>query len=95
MSKHFEDFVEDQFDFHGYCIRKMTLRAYIDMLHMEDKIYNERSYARAARGAIECYLALHDDPELHKTPNTDSSTSSPSQKQKKEAVNAHKKGQPP
>ena len=24
--KHFEDFVEDQFDFHGYCIRKTTLR---------------------------------------------------------------------
>ncbi len=34
VSKHFFDINEDQFDFHGYCIRKMTLRAYIDMLRM-------------------------------------------------------------
>lgn len=32
VEKHFSDFVEDQFDFHSYCIRKMTLRAYVDIL---------------------------------------------------------------
>jgi hypothetical protein len=26
VDKHFTDIVEDQFDFHNYCIRKMTLR---------------------------------------------------------------------
>lgn len=24
VQQHFEDFQEDQFDFHGYCIRKMV-----------------------------------------------------------------------
>lgn len=28
ISKHFDDFVEDQFDFHSYCLRKLTLRSY-------------------------------------------------------------------
>ncbi|RLN73598.1 hypothetical protein BBJ28_00026180, partial [Nothophytophthora sp. Chile5] len=32
VEKHFNDFIEDQFDFHTYCIRKMTLRAYLQML---------------------------------------------------------------
>ena len=38
--RHFGDFAEDQFDFHSYCVRKMTLRAYVAML---------RSAGRAAR----------------------------------------------
>ena len=29
LDKHFEEIVEDQFDFHTYCMRKMTLRAYV------------------------------------------------------------------
>ncbi|CAI5744760.1 unnamed protein product [Peronospora destructor] len=32
VENHFNDFVEDQFDFHTYCIRKMTLRSYIQLL---------------------------------------------------------------
>lgn len=46
VSKHFEDFVEDQFDFHGYCIRKMTLRSYIDLLKIEDELYGEISFSK-------------------------------------------------
>jgi len=98
VGKHFDDFVDDQFDFHGYCIRKMTLRAYIDMLHMEDKIYNEASYAKAAGGAIRCYLSLHDDESLRQRPNQDTPEVDPDLKpkeKKKENPNAHKKGQPP
>jgi N-alpha-acetyltransferase 15/16, NatA auxiliary subunit len=32
VEKHFADFAEDQFDFHTYCVRKMTLRAYVEVL---------------------------------------------------------------
>lgn len=46
VSKHFEDFVEDQFDFHGYCVRKMTLRSYIDLLKIEDDIYGEIAFSK-------------------------------------------------
>jgi peptide alpha-N-acetyltransferase len=31
--QHFADIEEDQFDFHGYCMRKMTLRAYLGYGH--------------------------------------------------------------
>lgn len=95
VRQHFDDFVEDQFDFHGYCIRKMTLRAYIEMLLMEDKIYNEPAYAKAAAGAIRCYLALHDHPELKDQPNRDTPEMQKPQEKKKEQTNTHRKGQPP
>ena len=38
VEKHFVDIVEDQFDFHPYSMRKMTLRAYIGLLRLEDSI---------------------------------------------------------
>jgi NMDA receptor-regulated protein 1 len=59
---HFDEFREDQRDFHGYCLRKATLRAYTDMLHMEDAIYSAQAYRDAALGAIQCYISLHDSP---------------------------------
>ena len=39
VNTHFTDMIEDQFDFHTYCLRKMTLRAYIELLRCEDTIY--------------------------------------------------------
>ncbi|CAM9611231.1 unnamed protein product [Chrysoparadoxa australica] len=62
VCSHFEDFVEDQFDFHTYCMRKMTIRAYIAMLRMEDNIYGHAFYCRAAAVAVRAYLALHENP---------------------------------
>ena len=29
IERHFDEITEDQFDFHTYCMRKMTLRAYV------------------------------------------------------------------
>lgn len=62
VQQHFEDFQEDQFDFHGYCIRKMTLRAYVDMLRMEDRLWGHPTYLKGISGAIRAYLQLHDRP---------------------------------
>lgn len=58
VEKHFDDFIEDQFDFHTYCIRKMTLRAYIDMLRLCDGIYGKPFFVKAAHGAIQAYLEI-------------------------------------
>lgn len=58
VEKHFADFVEDQFDFHNYCVRKMTLRAYVDVLRLEDELLAHEYYLEAARGTVHCYLAL-------------------------------------
>lgn len=64
VEKHFEDFNEDQFDFHSYCIRKVTLRSYVDVLNWEDTLYGNQYYAVAAEGIIKNYLHLHDNPEV-------------------------------
>jgi len=59
---HFIDIIEDQFDFHTYCLRKMTLRAYITLLRCEDTIYKHKFFVRAALSLIETYVAIHDKP---------------------------------
>ena len=46
VQKHFADFQEDQFDFHTYCARKSTLRAYMAMLRMQDTIFAHPSYSK-------------------------------------------------
>mmetsp|Transcript_3682 Transcript_3682/g.10403 ORF Transcript_3682/g.10403 Transcript_3682/m.10403 type:complete len:895 (+) Transcript_3682:347-3031(+) len=64
--KHFDDFHEDQFDFHSYCVRKVTLRAYTDVLKFEDNLWGEDYYYTAAEGTVKIYLHLHDHPEITK-----------------------------
>jgi len=59
---HFDDIHEDQFDFHSYCIRKVTLRAYADVLEWEDVLWNQAYYREAAEGTIRLYLHLHKNP---------------------------------
>merc|ERR1712137_98254 len=69
IDNHFVDFTEDQFDFHSYCLRKLTLRAYEDLLHFEDRLYSHENYYNCARTIIHAYLALFDNPiEKEKTP---------------------------
>lgn len=53
VDRHFSEIIEDQFDFHTYCMRKMTLRAYIGLLRLEDVLRRHPFYFKAARCAIE------------------------------------------
>ncbi len=53
---HFNDFMEDQFDFHAYCVRKMTLRAYVQMLRMEDTIHKNIFYSKVRPPPFSPYL---------------------------------------
>eukprot|EP01062_Namystynia_karyoxenos_P070459 TRINITY_DN65834_c0_g1_i1.p1 TRINITY_DN65834_c0_g1~~TRINITY_DN65834_c0_g1_i1.p1 ORF type:complete len:776 (+),score=339.97 TRINITY_DN65834_c0_g1_i1:119-2329(+) len=59
IDKHFADFAEDAFDFHGYCLRKFTMRAYLDMLRHEDRSKGHKFYCYAASRIVRCYLDLH------------------------------------
>lgn len=58
--KHFSDIAEDQFDFHNYCLRKTTLKAYVGMLRMQERLYSHKFYRRAAKDAINIYIELFD-----------------------------------
>lgn len=62
IDRHFAEITEDQFDFHTYCMRKMTLRAYMGLLRLEDILKSHPFYFVAARLAIEVYLKLYDKP---------------------------------
>lgn len=62
LRQHFVEITDDQFDFHTYCMRKMTLRSYVDLLKLEDVLRQHPFYYKAARTAIQIYLALHDKP---------------------------------
>jgi len=62
VERHFSEIVEDQFDFHTYCARKMTLRSYVELLRLEDVLRSHRFYKKAAHCAINVYLRLYDKP---------------------------------
>lgn len=53
IERHFAEIIEDQFDFHTYCMRKMTLRAYVGLLRLEDVLRQHPFYYKAANCAIE------------------------------------------
>jgi len=53
----FADIYEDQFDFHGYCMRKMTLRSYVNLLRWEDSGRAHPYFRRAARLGARIVLA--------------------------------------
>lgn len=90
--KHFDDFHEDQFDFHAYCVRKVTLRAYTEVLKFEDNLWGEDYYFTAAEGTIRIYLHLHDNPEIGKEDEEpDYSKMTAAEKKKAKAVARKKK----
>ncbi|CAH1159834.1 unnamed protein product [Phaedon cochleariae] len=62
VDRHFSEIIEDQFDFHTYCMRKMTLRSYVGLLRLEDVLRGHPFYFKAAKCAIEVYLHLFDEP---------------------------------
>uniref|UniRef100_A0A1D1XV89 N-alpha-acetyltransferase 16, NatA auxiliary subunit n=1 Tax=Anthurium amnicola TaxID=1678845 RepID=A0A1D1XV89_9ARAE len=83
VEKHYADMTEDQFDFHSYCLRKMTLRAYVGMLKFQDQLHSHAYFHKAAAGAIRCYIKLYDTPTKSATEEDDETSKLlPSQKKK-------------
>eukprot|EP00795_Rhopilema_esculentum_P000514 gene514-10194_t len=62
IDRNFSEIIEDQFDFHTYCMRKVTLCAYVKLLRLEDVLRSHPFYFKAAKIAIELYIGLHDKP---------------------------------
>ncbi|KAH8149637.1 uncharacterized protein LAJ45_06268 [Morchella importuna] len=62
--KIFEDWTDDQFDFHSFSLRKGQIRSYIEMLRWEDSLRSHPFFSRAALGAIKAYIMLSDRPHL-------------------------------
>ncbi|KAJ1254995.1 hypothetical protein BS78_K300400 [Paspalum vaginatum] len=83
VEKHYADMTEDQFDFHSYCLRKMTLRAYVSMLKFQDRLHAHEYFHKAAAGAIRCYMKLHDSPAKSSTEENDEMSKLPPAQRKK------------
>ena len=89
--KHFEDYQEDQFDFHSYCLRKVTLRAYVSVLKYEDYVFGHPFFCEAAAGIIQIYLYLMDHPIEDETKEPDYSKMTAAEKKKAKAIARKKK----
>ncbi|KAJ8099188.1 NMDA receptor-regulated protein 1-domain-containing protein [Lipomyces tetrasporus] len=63
VKKIFDDRWGDQFDYHQYCVRRGTMRAYVDLVQWEETLYSEHEYTRAAFDAIQTYISLYDTPK--------------------------------
>ncbi|KAG2590122.1 hypothetical protein PVAP13_5NG284600 [Panicum virgatum] len=83
VEKHYADMTEDQFDFHSYCLRKMTLRAYVSMLKFQDRLHAHEYFHKAAAGAIRCYMKLHESPTKSSTEENDEMSKLPPAQRKK------------
>jgi len=59
--KIFEEYYNDQLDFHTFCLRKGTARAYYETLKWEDHVFATPVYCRATEGASKIYFKLFDD----------------------------------
>jgi len=89
VRKHFQDIFEDQMDFHTYSLRKMAIRAYLEMMEFMDKLYSQKFYYKAACAAIRTYLHLADSIAANDRPDignlsvaNSSSTTGPSMSHK-------------
>jgi peptide alpha-N-acetyltransferase len=90
--RHYEDYHEDQFDFHSYCIRKVTMRSYCDLLRFEDDIWGLPYYGRAAEEIVKIYLYLHDNPSaLESDAEPDYSNMTPVERKKAKNIARKKK----
>jgi hypothetical protein len=90
--KHYEDFHDDQFDFHNYCIRKVTLRSYCKLLKFEDELWGLPHYCRAAEGVINIHLHLIDNAaKSQKDEDLDYSEMTPAERKKAKNMARKKK----
>lgn len=83
VEKHYTDITEDQFDFHSYCLRKMTLRAYIEMLKFQDRLHSHAYFRKAAAGIIRCYMKLYDSPSKSTAEEDEEMSKLPASQKKK------------
>ncbi|VDM59394.1 unnamed protein product [Angiostrongylus costaricensis] len=63
IEQHFVGMIEDQYDFHTYCLRKVTLCSYVQLLRLEDVLRTHEFYYQAAKLAAKIYLRMVDRPQ--------------------------------
>ena len=93
IDRHFSEIIEDQFDFHTYCMRKMTLKAYVDLLRLENKLRSHKFYEKIAGVAIKTYIRLFDKPLEESDRNNEKTVDKMDPSELKKLKNKAKKAQ--
>ncbi|KAJ3218811.1 N-alpha-acetyltransferase 16, NatA auxiliary subunit [Dinochytrium kinnereticum] len=95
IEKHFSDIYDDQFDFHNYSFRRVTLRTYLDLLQMEDRLRSHPLFFQAAVEAVRIYIKLFDRPREEEQEKENINNSDMSDGDKKKALRKLKKPDTP
>lgn len=96
ISKFYNQFEDDKLDFHSYCMRKGTPRAYLDMLQWGNNLYTKPMYVRSMEGASKIYFDMYNESlkrKISETNNVDGDEKIviSNKKLKKEAAALHKR----
>lgn len=89
----FQEYEDDQYDFHSYCMRRMTFSAYVQLMKYEDSVRVHPAFLHSALAAIDIYLRISDDPELtveHLTPEQEAERKKAAKKAQKAEQKARK-----
>ncbi|THH15248.1 hypothetical protein EW146_g5195 [Bondarzewia mesenterica] len=91
VQKVFDEIEDDQFDFHGYSIRKFTINIYLDLISWEDRLRTHPKYISSALSASQIYVKVHDDPSIAKNCTSSGTLTEVEKKAKKKAKKAAQK----
>ncbi|KAG5654558.1 hypothetical protein H0H81_000083 [Sphagnurus paluster] len=93
VQKIFNEVEDDQYDFHGYNLRKFTLNIYMKLVKWEDRLRSHPAYVHAALAASRIYVAVHDDPSIIIAASSSTQLTDAEKKAKKKAKKAAQKVQ--
>ena len=66
LRKSFEGIWEDQLDFHVFALTKMRLCSYVELLRLEDTVYQNMDYKKVALIAMDVLLKIYDSSPNNK-----------------------------
>ncbi|PPQ74842.1 hypothetical protein CVT26_005222 [Gymnopilus dilepis] len=88
VKKVFDEWEDDQFDFHGYNLRKFTISIYLRLLAWEDTLRAHPAYVKAAIEASKIFVKVNDDPTIVTSLTSTSQLTDAEKKAKKKAKKA-------
>ncbi|KAH9928580.1 NMDA receptor-regulated protein 1a [Amylocystis lapponica] len=91
VQKVFDELEDDQFDFHGYSLRKFTVNVYLDLISWEDQLRSHPAYIHTAIAASQVYVRVYDNPSLASASTSTANLSDSEKKAKKKAKKAAQK----
>ncbi|KAF8156996.1 NMDA receptor-regulated protein 1-domain-containing protein [Crassisporium funariophilum] len=93
VKKIYDEIEDDQFDFHGYNLRKFTLNIYLKLLAWENELRSHPGYVKAAIQASKIFVSVYDDPSIVTALSSSSHMTDAEKKAKKKAKKAAQKVQ--